>query len=123
MMRDQLTPLRGLLALVLSCILTGSLYAQTEPLTLSLHDCIRYHRESPVPSAQLEAQRQAAHATRLKAQSNFFPQVSLSGGWLYTPAKLKPFSVDLSSWLPPMQMPNLPGVPSLSEAQSGSTTR
>ncbi|MFC2708449.1 MAG: TolC family protein, partial [Porphyromonas asaccharolytica] len=118
MMRDLLTPLRGLLILALSCILSSSLYAQDDALKLSLHDCIRYHQTSPVPSAQLEAQRQAAHATQLKAQSNFFPQISLSGGWLYTPAKLKPFSVDLSSWLPPMQTPNLPGVPTLGEAQS-----
>ncbi|EEK16353.1 hypothetical protein PORUE0001_0311 [Porphyromonas uenonis 60-3] len=118
MMRDLLASLRGALILALCGILTSSLCAQTEPLKLSLHDCIRYHQESPAPSAQLEAQRQVAHATRLKAQSNFFPQVSLSGGWLYTPAKLKPFSIDLSSWLPPMQLPKLPGVPTLSEAQS-----
>ena len=78
MMRALSTPLRGLLALVLSCTLTGSLFAQAEPLTLSLHDCIRYHRESPAPSAQLEAQRQAAHATRLKAQSNFFSLLYIS---------------------------------------------
>ena len=53
MIRDLLTPLRGVLIVALSCILTGSLYAQTEPLKLSLHDCMRYHQESPVPSAQL----------------------------------------------------------------------
>ena len=118
MMRDLLASLRGALILALCGILTSSLCAQTEPLKLSLHDCIRYHQESPAPSAQLEAQRQVAHATRLKAQSNFFPQVSLSGGWLYTPAKLKPFSIDLSSWLPPTQLPKLPNVPTLSDAQS-----
>ena len=118
MIRDLLTPLRGVLIVALSCILTSSLYAQTEPLKLSLHDCMRYHQESPVPSAQLEAQRQGARATRLKAQSNFFPQLSLSGGWLYTPAKLKPFSIDLPSWLPPMQTPNIPGIPNMGSAQS-----
>ena len=118
MMRDLLAPLRGVLIFALCGILTSSLYAQTEPLKLSLHDCIRYHQESPAPSAQLEAQRQAAHATRLKAQSNFFPQVSLSGGWLYTPAKIKPFSIDLPSWLPPMPLPNIPGIPNLGSAQS-----
>ena len=56
MIRDLLTSLRGVLILALSCILASSLYAQTEPLKLSLHDCMRYHQTSAVPSAQLEAQ-------------------------------------------------------------------
>lgn len=118
MMRSIGTQLRGLLVLALSCIICGTLYAQTEPLTLSLHDCIRYHRESPEQAAHLEAQRRGARAARLNAQSHYFPQISLSGGWLYTPAKLRPYSIDITSWMPLGSLPSLPLLPGMSDVQS-----
>lgn len=108
--------IRVALLLVIVCSVATPLSAQSDTLSLSLYDCIQYHRDSPEVSIQLETRRQGAQATRLKAQSNLFPQISLSGGWLYTPAKLKPYSINLGldrlplDWLP--QIPFLPGIKS-----------
>lgn len=89
------------------------LFSQQRSLHLSLYDCISLSRQSDDAVAMHLARLRAAHMQVRRAYSGVLPQLSLSGGWLYTPARISPINFD--RWSPASLGLNSPLPASLQE--------